>query len=414
MALLRISGDAAFDVADRLLVEPCPRTRRVHRAALRLGALPVVVLSYPAPGSFTGEDVVELELPGNPTLVQRVLRLAHAAGAEPAGPGAFSYRAYRAGRMSLAEAETLAARISAENEADLAAANRLPSLQRDASAELNDVTDALATLLALVEAGIDFTEEEDVVAITPADLRARLDAVLDRLELTALAWTRPDRDAMPRVVLTGPPSAGKSSLMNALLGRRRVVTDARPHTTRDTVDAEWSLNGGPRVVLSDTPGIEDAERVSGATPGGRQIVEADLVLRLLPPGAPEPALGRRPDWLYLASKADCRDMPLRDAQAVSIHKPDLLEALTRVVVQRLAADPPASAAGVAAMTPRQTATLHQLRVEVRAARDAGADAAAETVAAHLREALDAVAWLTEAHPPDAIIGRVFSTFCVGK
>ncbi len=262
--LIRLSGPAAFAVLDELTEAQHPVSRRacpgahaarhagtspaayprtLTPARLRppLPPLPVLVARFPGPHSYTGEDAAELQLPGHPALLDRVLAAAVAHGARLAEPGEFTFRAYLAARLDLTEAEGIAATIAAVSDAQLAAAGHLRTgeLARFAAAHV----ETLGRLLALVEAGIDFTDQEDVVPIAPADLAAGVDTAhrdLQTLLGRSRAWG--NTDALPRVVLLGPPSAGKSTLFNALLGRPRAVVDPRPGTTRDVLEEAMSLS----------------------------------------------------------------------------------------------------------------------------------------------------------------------------
>ena len=268
-ALVRLSGPRVFellrewtDASGRPL--PTPPSRGVFVAAGRVGGspLPLLIAVFPGPSSFTGEDVAELLLPGNPHLVQRVidelLALAAAAGASMrrANPGEFSARAYLNDRMSLDQAEGVAALIAAENTAEVDAAQRL--LRGERGGQYRALAEEAATLLALVEAGIDFTDQEDVVAIAPIDLRRRLEALVHEIHaiVGSAAGEEADR-ALPRAVLAGRPNAGKSTLFNVLLGRPRAVVSPIAGTTRDVLEEELPL-GESRVLLCDCAGIEEA------------------------------------------------------------------------------------------------------------------------------------------------------------
>ena len=266
--LVRLSGDEAFEILGGLLAEPLPAPRRITPNRLRDPAMSVLAAVFPGPGSYTGQDVAELQLPGHPALLDRVVRAALGRGARPAEAGEFTFRAYTAGRMDLTRAEGVAATIHAVSDGQLAAAAHLREgeLARFAAERV----EALGRLLALVESGIDFVDQEDVVPIAPPDLARQLTderRLLEDLLSRSRSWGA--IEALPRVVLEGPPSAGKSTLFNALLGRPRAVTDAAPGTTRDVLEEPWDL-GAPRLANQETAGAQ------GQTPGGEEVMLVDL------------------------------------------------------------------------------------------------------------------------------------------
>jgi tRNA modification GTPase len=222
--------------------------------------------------------------------VERVVaRLSAIEGVRAAGPGEFTARAYLNDKLTLDQAEGIAATIAAESEEQLSAARGL------AEGRTGDVyrawAEELATLLALVEAGIDFSDQEDVVPISPADLARRLDMVARQLEghLGAAAG-REHADALPRVVLAGSANAGKSTLFNALLGRRRAVVSDVAGTTRDVLEEELDLSrdrgGAGRVMLVDVAGLDAAAggliEESAQLAAQRAIESADVILHCDP------------------------------------------------------------------------------------------------------------------------------------
>ncbi|MFI4855531.1 MAG: GTPase, partial [Phycisphaerales bacterium JB065] len=234
-AMIRLSGPDALNalvphLAPGSPFKPSVLERRVARATLLLprahddappGELPVIVSTFRAPASYTGEHACELQIPGNPHLVRRVLDLLlDTPGLRSADPGEFSARAFLNGKLTAEQAEGVRAMIAARTASEHAAAHAL--LEGHTGTRYRLIADELATALALVEAGIDFTEEEDVVAIAPDDLLERLQVQHEAIK--ALVGPEPaveHESEQPRVVLAGPPNAGKSTLFNALLGRDR-------------------------------------------------------------------------------------------------------------------------------------------------------------------------------------------------
>ncbi len=440
--LIRLSGDQAWAIVEAMsdaAHRPLPRTRgvRVHRL---VNGWPCMVLLFPGPRSYTGQDVIEIALPGNPTMIDRVVALALDRGARRAEAGEFTARAWMNGRMTLTQAEGVAATIAAASDAQLRAAAHLRDnrLGRVAAGLCERLTEALA----LVEAGIDFTDEEDVIAIAPADLAHRLDELGREIDETlSRSIGAESLSALPRVVLVGAPNAGKSTLYNALLGRSRVVVSAQAGTTRDAIAEPMHVDPGdplsPEVLLVDIAGLEDSPQ--GLNPlmqrAAREAIEsADLLVALTPAdeaargGAarPEPPLeAARAPVLRVTSKADLAVRGPCDGEEealrVSAHRGEGLDALRRRIAGALADRIAAPAADTLALLPRHEHLLRAARDHLAAAHglaSAGETSRplrdAEIVAASMRSALDALGSLAGAVTPDDVLGRIFAGFCIGK
>ncbi|GJQ28677.1 MAG: tRNA modification GTPase MnmE [Phycisphaerae bacterium] len=428
-ALVRLSGPAVPALADTLLLG-CPPVRGCGPARVCLDGdgptLPVLVARYPSPASYTGEDVLEIVLPGNPTLVERVVgRLARHPGVRRAEPGEFSARAYLHGRLTLTQAEGVAATIAATSTEQLAAARAL--LEGRAGQDYQAWADELSALLALVEAGIDFTDQEDVRAIEPGTLRRRARAVRDAvIAHLGVAHGQAVESAEPRVVLAGRPNAGKSTLFNALLGRVRAVESPRAGTTRDVLEEPLDLSGdapGAGVVtLADAAGLDAAETTAsgrGAQAAARAaLAQADVVLWCDPAGRFDPAdcPPTRGVVLRVRTFAD-QGGPARDATlAVCAIDGWNLDHLRRAIASALHGS---TRAPLAELLPRHRAAMKACVLALDTVLGQVPEHAdgldhAEEIAHALRSALDAAGELVGRIDPDDVLGKVFASFCIGK
>src|SRR5215472_14190733 len=270
LAVLRVSGERAFEVSDRVFRGGTPlagvaghtlhhgwavdTARRDEGGEVRR-LDEVVAAVFRGPRSFTGEDTVEWSCHGGAVPARRVLDALLAAGARLAGPGEFSLRAFLHGRIDLAQAEAVADLVHAETESagELALAQLSGALSRRVKA----LEERLLSCVAEVEARVDFAEDVGGIEI-PAHARDEIAGVLGELEalLESAPWGRAVREGV-RIPIVGRPNAGKSSLFNALLGEDRAIVAAEPGTTRDRVSERLEISG-ILVTLSDTAGVRHA------------------------------------------------------------------------------------------------------------------------------------------------------------
>jgi len=439
VSIVRFSGPAAFRVLAALTpLSPLgfpPRTlvRAEIRDAGGTALDDALIACFPAPRSFTGEDVAELHLHGSPTVVDAVVRAACAAGAVPAEPGEFSRRAFHHGKMDLTQAEGLADLIAARTEAAAAAALR--QMRGGIGSEVGPLRERLLSLLTALEAAIDFGDEDDVPEAKPEQVSERVDEIVSKLEglLRSFETGRRFRDGAT-VAIAGVANVGKSRLLNRLAGEERAIVDETPGTTRDYLQAEVSVGGVP-ALLVDTAGLrrtEDPVERKGVLRSRDVISRADLVLFVLDGGravgegdreAFREAAGR--PHLLVVNKSDLPAVATgeelsgekegRGIVRVSAKTGEGIGSLVAAVARELAP----SEGAVRAQVPL-TRERHRSAVEraISALRRAKASAAVglspEFPAADVREASRALSELLGEVAPEEVLDEVFRRFCVGK
>jgi tRNA modification GTPase len=422
-AMVRLSGPMAMRAAG---CHGPSAGRALLRTTISLGSLrlPVLLAAFPAPHSYTGEDLAELQFAGSPFLVERVLQsLTSLPGVRLAQPGEFTARAYFNGRLTLQQAEGVAAVISAGTREQLDAARDL--LAGRTGDSYRALTEELATLLALVEAGIDFTDQEDVVAIDAPTLARRLTTLRDSITRHLGGEQAAESlSTLPRVALVGRPNSGKSTLFNALLGRRRAVASPHAGTTRDvlseTLDLSHDAPGAPSVLLQDLAGL-DEHAGPDQSAARAALAAADLLLWCDPTGRfdarplslpPLPTLRVR---TFADQPHPTHPHATREDLAVCALDGWRLPMLRRAIADAATVS---RGAGIAALLPRHRRALLAARTCIDEAlaliQGAARIAEPEVVAQSLRLALDELAELSGRITPDDVLGRVFASFCVGK
>jgi tRNA modification GTPase len=404
VALIRISGPKA-DAALAALAGRLPEPRIATFRQLRVGSGVLdntVIIRFPGPNSATGEDISELHLHGGRAVVAKALAvLGGIEGLRPAQPGEFTRRAFENGRIDLAEAEGLADLLEAETESQRRAALALAggALSRQVAAW----QERILALSAQIEAALDFSDEDDVAPLPP-DFGAQVRAIQDEL-IAALARPRVERlrDGI-RVAIAGPPNAGKSSLLNALVGRDAAITSAVPGTTRDLVEAPTAIGGVP-FLLIDSAGLResgDPVESIGIARAQASVAAADIVLWLGDPlEAPERAL-------LVHAKADLGAAARPVDVSVSVMTGQGLDGLTRLLIQRSTLLLPAE--GDVALHERHWAALREAYEALTEVRAADPLIAAECLR-WAREALDKV---TGKAGVEDMLDALFGRFCIGK
>jgi len=427
VGIIRLSGPEALEavraVAPGLPARPRPRFAHLARFVDRAGALldEGLVLHFPAPRSYTGEDVVELHAHGSPRLLSLLLGELLATGRVVlAGPGEFTRRAWLNGRMPLEAAEAVADLVAAESEAAVRAA--AAQVSGALAPQLAPVLERVRALHADVEAVLSFPDEAEGAEVGLASRLVEAHAAVARLCERARQGRVVRRGA--RVVLAGPPNAGKSTLFNRLLGEERALVDEAPGTTRDALEARLELDG-LAVTLVDTAGLREAPgRVEalGIQRARAEVNAADLVLLVLPPGEDaqpwRAGLPGETPVVTLLSKADLEPpgVPPSPAAAGPLSVSGLSgEGVPEVLAAVRASLAGGGVAGAVAITgERHSGCLHRALEALDRAQQAYALSTLEVVAGELGMALSALLDITGEDASEALLDEVFRRFCIGK
>ena len=405
IAVMRVSGPGALDAA-RALAGRLPEARRAGLRPLRdaEGLLldRALLLVSPGPASATGEDLVELHLHGGRAVVAAVERALAAQGLRGAEAGEFTRRALTNGRVDLAQAEGLADLLQAETEAQRVQA--IGAAEGAIGAVVGEWTARVLALSAQLEAAIDFADEDDV-AVDPHGITEAVAGLRDEMaEMLARPSVERLRDGV-RVVLTGPPNAGKSTLLNLLSGREAAIVSPVAGTTRDVVEAPV-VREGVAYLLSDTAGLvddtADAIEAIGVQRARVAAERADLLLWLGDDPPPTGAI-----WVWARADAPGRGDPPAGVDIITAsERPDSIAALWRLIGERATALLPR--ADLPAFNARQRALVKEGMGELVG------DADPLILAEQLRRARVALARVTGADATEAMLDALFGRFCIGK
>jgi tRNA modification GTPase len=426
VAIVRVSGPALGQTLQPLVQRlPPPREARLRVLAWDGFRERALVLFFPAPASYTGEDLAEFHLHGNPLLVKRFLEQLGRMGIRLAEPGEFTRRALLNGRQSLLEAEALRDLVNAATDTQVrqaqARAGALPSW-------VGQAKDALAPWLARAEASVDYGEEEGITLDLGA-MRRELESLrevfhVEQDRAAAAGWLL---DGI-RVALVGRPNAGKSTLFNALAGADRAIVTEHPGTTRDVLDVRTQWAGLP-LVLFDTAGLrtseDPAERLGVARVRG-VLEQADVILHLVPLGdpAPDPSILERlapfqGKVLTVRNKADLGGA-LRSGTDAAAAEPRIsaltgdLESLAAALRERFLGGRAPDACLGALATRRQRELLGELAAQMDLLFQLEQGSPPELAASVLQGAWGLLARLTGEDRAETALDRVFSGFCLGK
>lgn len=434
IGLLRLSGPQARSVAERIC-GPLPAPRQAGLRAFRDAAGQVLdrglVLSFVAPNSYSGEDLVELQAHGGPVLLDLLLQAACAAGARVARPGEFSERAFVNGKLDLAQAEAVADLIDAASREAVTAAQR--SLEGEFSRQVRQLADELMQIRAWIEGALDFSDE-DIDWLADAQLHRRLQAwrnALAQLQAQA-AQGRRLRDGMV-VAIAGQPNVGKSTLLNRLAGTDAAIVSDQPGTTRDLLREHLLIDGLPLTVI-DTAGLrdtDDAVEREGIRRAWAAVEKAEAILYVVDDREPDTVadqalLARLPPGLpRLLIRNKCDLSGASPQKRVGERGIELsLSAASGAGLELLGAELRALAGWSATATDKQTRfTARTRHVVALAAAGAHADQAhhglshrapAETIAEELRLAQQQLGEITGLVTTEDLLGTIFASFCIGK
>lgn len=425
MSLVRMSGPGVFKVAERLLKRFRSETL-TPRLTFRDDVLDeeghsiddVLVVAYRNPRSYTGEDVVEISGHGGIHVTRRVLERCLECGARLAEAGEFSLRAFLNSKLDLTQAEAVMDLISAQT--DLAAKAAREQLSGSLGDAVAVVREEIINLTAHVEAYIDFPEED----ISP-ETGSALELSFKKLEtsISSLLGTAKRGRLLregARVAIIGAPNAGKSSLLNALLGYERAIVSEEAGTTRDTVEEVLDFDGFP-VRLIDTAGLRDEGSViekEGMARARRRMEDADLILELVDVSRPkEERLSE--SALLVLNKVDLGEDDSWDgteAVRISVREEQGVKVLRQEVADRLGGGLSENSGGaLIAINARHQDCLRRAEEALSEARQMLASGEEpEFVSLPLREALQAVGEVAGRIDTDEILGSIFSQFCIGK
>lgn len=429
VAVIRISGPDAYRAAE-VLCGKTLRARYAHFVTLSCSEdrRPIdqgLAIYFPAPASFTGEDVVELQLHASPATIELTLSALVALGVRMARPGEFSERAYCNGKIDLNQAEAIADLIAASS-AD-AARSAIRTLQGDFSRDVDALLAELIQARVALEARLDFPEEE--IPAVDADDIARIRRLLASASKLSHASQRgATLIEGVAVVVVGAPNVGKSSIFNRLMRHDLAIVADIPGTTRDLVRGETVIDGVP-VRFLDTAGLHETDDVverEGIRRGLQAIHQADVILHVyspdvastLPKSLSEILESGDPRIVHVQNKADLAlpgrpPAALQSELVVSAKSGQGLDALRRQIIAVTQTRTHSSSEAFSAR-PRHIEAISRVLNAVERAEDHALAGAAELAAEALRESQEHLATITGRFDADDLLGEIFSNFCIGK
>jgi len=427
VGIIRISGPSAFEIA-KTISHKTPQPRQALFTSFKDEDDSVIdsgiLLYFPNPASYTGEDTIELQGHGGTVVLGMVLKRVVSLGARLANPGEFTERAFLNNKLDLAQAEAVADLIESSTEQSVRSAQK--SMQGVFSDQINKLVEELTELRIFVEAAIDFVDEE-IDFLTDGLVENKiinLSARIKKIQKTAQQG-RLLRDGMT-VVLAGKPNAGKSSLLNALAGHEAAIVTDIAGTTRDILKERIQIDGMP-IHIIDTAGLRDSDNVvekEGIRRAHEEIKQADKVLLLIDSTDPEidSVIKTLPEGLDITkvyNKIDLLGIEPEITETehssqiyLSVKKEIGMELLINHLKQTVGFN--AEMDDVFIARKRHIDALSDGQLSVDNALVQIQNQAGELVAEDLRQAQNSLAEITGAFSSDDLLGRIFSSFCIGK
>ncbi len=430
IGILRLSGENALNIAtSHFKTKGDIKQRYAHYGTFLDEEGKVldegILIYYKSPNSYTGEDMVEINLHGNPLILKRALEVIIKSGARLAEPGEFTKRAFLNGKLDLTQAEAVNEIISAKSE--LALKNAISQLRGELSSIIKPLREELLNLLALVEADIDFSEE-DIPVIEREEIYKVIDKVVDKIEELLSTYKKGNilREGI-RLAIVGKPNVGKSSLFNALVGKDRSIVTDIPGTTRDYVEEILTIGGIP-VTLVDTAGIRETEdeiEKKGVERSWARVSEADIILFVfdLSQGITDEDISiyksvKDKDVIIVGNKLDLSvKRPLENFDGKSIimvsalTKEGILE-LEKVILSRVGA---VDLGQKICISLRHAELLKESLISLKDfKRNLEEGIGMEIAVVELKNAINKLSEITGEITTEDILANIFSKFCIGK
>jgi tRNA modification GTPase len=428
VGIIRISGTLVTEIAKQLLNKSLIPRHALFSSFIDDDGSVIdsgITLYFPAPASYTGEDILELQGHGGSVVLDMLLRRVLSLGARLANPGEFTERAFLNNKLDLAQAEAVADLIESSTEQSVRSAQK--SMQGVFSAQINKLVDELTELRTYVEAAIDFVDEE-IDFLTDGVVENRIIKLLDKIQQIqkTAQQGRLLRDGMT-VVLAGKPNAGKSSLLNALAGHEAAIVTDIAGTTRDVLRERIQLDGMPLHII-DTAGLRESDNAiekEGIRRAHEEIRKADKILLLIDASEPETqdllkTLPTNIDITRIYNKIDLLSLAPSIKQTehstscyLSIKTGDGMELLKQHLKQSVGFNE--STDNVFIARRRHIEALRKGHEFVQSAlNQLQTSKAGELVAEDLRQAQNSLAEITGQFTSDDLLGKIFSSFCIGK
>ena len=422
VSIVRVSGPKAIDIGKRLTRKsraPEAKTPTLHSIYSRQNKKidQALITYFNAPHSYTGEDIIEIACHGNPLIVQEIIKAACENGARSPNPGEFTMRSFINGKMDLIQAEAVASLIESKSLTAANISNEI--LSGNLSRAIKKIKKNLILLVSNIEYEIDISEEPTARKTTNTLYKVYKNSCL-YCEKLLENYYGDDMFLIPRIVITGEPNVGKSTILNRLVGEDRAIVNSKKGTTRDSIDVHLSINK-TQAVLVDTAGIRssnDEIEVEGIKRARSAVDKADIIVYVVTKDSNVPHFKEGKDHLFVFNKTDLYAKPKRFDKAIgisatknkNIHK--LKEALSTMLKNR-----EKNHRDVLITTQRQFDCIQRClgflkKVETFILKDNIYET--EIVSLDLREGIKELDVLLGKTTTDDILKNIFSNFCVGK